>query len=166
MKHKIVKGAIVFLIMACCAGGGYLTGSQNTDNSENEVKQAEVPKKNKQIKQNTQTKYDAQLTAVVNLDGGISGSQGSSGYSQALLSTLDIPYEITGLEAAKQGLDNGKYSAYLVIPGTFSETVETINTTPQKAILQYAISPKLTEEKRGTRIHGRDREGNTEGKGT
>lgn len=34
----------------------------------------------------------------------------------------------------------------MILPGTFSASVESINTTPQKAVLEYAIAQNLTQE--------------------
>ena len=70
-----------------------------------------------------------------------------------MLGTLNVKYETTGLEDAKRGIENGKYSAYMILPGTFSEAVESINGTPQKAVLEYAIAPNLTRDAQAKAIY-------------
>ena len=49
------------------------------------------------------------------------------------------------LDEAKSGIYNGTYGAYIVIPPTFSESVESINDFPQKASLTYSMNPNLSD---------------------
>lgn len=153
MRNRVVKAAVFFLIMICCAGGGYLLGGyQGTDEKVRENNKQVSDVRTSESEQKAEG-YDTELVAVVNLDVGSGSGPKVTSYSQALLGTLDVPYEITGLEAAKQGIQTGRYSSYLVIPGTFSDTVETINATPQKAVLEYALSGNLTTEAKEKAIY-------------
>lgn len=147
MKNKIVKAGIGILILGCCLGGGYYAGSQTNSD---DIKPVAVVKEDKPVKEKL---YDTNLIAIVNADEGIQKEDKVVSYSQSLLGTLTLPYEITGIEDAKQGLENGKYSAYMILPGTFSASVESINTTPQKAVLEYAIAQNLTQEAQAKAIY-------------
>ena len=138
MKNKWVRGITGISVIALCLGAGYWLGSQrDTDRLS-----APVLKVNAEAGE----EYDTDLIAIVNMDEGVQKGSETVSYSQSLLGTLDASYEVTGMEAAKQGIENGTYSAYLILPGGFSAAVESINTSPQKAVLEYAISPELTKE--------------------
>ncbi len=49
------------------------------------------------------------------------------------------------LEEARSGILNGTYGAFIVIPPSFSDAVESINEFPQKAELSYTINPNLSD---------------------
>nr|WP_294494284.1 hypothetical protein [uncultured Mediterraneibacter sp.] len=144
MKRTILRGSAAVLIMICCAAGGYLAGAHGS---------TATAGKGTFLSGSQNEEYDVQMMAIVNLDEGVTGGGETISYSQALLSTLDIPYEVTNLEAARQGMQDGRYSSYLILPGTFSASVETINTSPQKAVLEYAVSTQLTDEAKETAIY-------------
>lgn len=139
MKNRVIKVILGISVMSLCLGGGYFWGHQNTK----EVSQKTVSVKEE--KKEKEKKYDTDLVAIINMDEGVDKDGENVSYSNSLLGTLDIQYELTGIEAAKQGLENGKYSAYLILPGSFSVAVESINNSPQKAILEYSIAQNLTQ---------------------
>lgn len=144
MNRRILRGTVIALVMVCCVAGGYLAGMKwGSPESETAPFQSE----------SKANEYDTHMLAIVNLDEGINNDGETISYSQALLGTLDVQYEVTNLEAARQGIQDGRYSAYLIIPGTFSSAVETINTSPQKAVLEYAVSEQLTEEAKEAAIY-------------
>lgn len=146
MKNRIVKIVLGTLAIGCCLGGSYYMGTQTTT--------AEAKSVDSEQQDTTEEKmYDTDLIAIVNMDEGVKKNDQTVSYSQSLLGTLDISYEVTGIEAAKQGIGNGKYSAYLILPGTFSSAVESINSSPQKAVLEYAISQNLTREAQAQAIY-------------
>lgn len=147
MKNKVVKIVLGILVIGCCLGGGYYMGNLNRKDDTKPVAllNEEKPKK--------EELYDTELIAIVNADEGIKKQEDIISYSQSLLGTLNVKYEVTGLEDAKQGIENGKYSAYIILPGTFSEAVESINGTPQKAVLEYAIAPNLTQDAQAKAIY-------------
>lgn len=138
MKNKWVRAVLGISVIALCLGGGYWLGRQSDPGRQEEAPPAESRENEKE--------YDTDLIAIVNMDEGVQKGSETVIYSQSLLGTLDVSYEVTGMEAAKQGLENGTYSAYLILPGGFSAAVESINTSPQKAVLEYAISQELTKE--------------------
>ncbi len=47
--------------------------------------------------------YDTDLIAIVNMDEGVKKNDQTVSYSQSLLGTLDISYEVTGIEAQNKG---------------------------------------------------------------
>ena len=147
MKKRAVKIALSILVIGCSLGGGYYMGNLNRKDDTKPVAllNEEKPKK--------EELYDTELIAIVNADEGIKKQEDIISYSQSLLGTLNVKYEVTGLEDAKQGIENGKYSAYIILPGTFSEAVESINGTPQKAVLEYAIAPNLTQDAQAEAIY-------------
>lgn len=147
MKNKVEKIILGVLVVSCCLGGGYYIGNRN---SSSDVKPVAIVKEKKIQKENL---YDTDLIAIVNADEGIKKQGDVIHYSQSLLGTLNIQYEITGIEDAKQGVETGKYSAYMILPGTFSEAVESINHTPKKAVLEYAIAQNLTKDAQAKAIY-------------
>lgn len=147
MKNRVVKIVLGILVIGCCLGGGYYMGNLN---SKDDTKPVALLNEKKLQKEEL---YDTELIAIVNADEGIKKQDDVISYSQSLLGTLNVKYETTGLEDAKRGIENGKYSAYMILPGTFSEAVESINGTPQKAVLEYAIAPNLTQDAQAKAIY-------------
>ena len=147
MKNKVVKIVLGILVIGCCLGGGYYMGNLNSKDDTEPVALLNEKKPQKE------ELYDTELIAIVNADEGIKKQDDVISYSQSLLGTLNVKYEVTGLEDAKQGVENGKYSAYMILPGMFSEAVESINGTPQKAVLEYAIAPNLTQDAQAKAIY-------------
>ena len=78
--------------------------------------------------------------AVVNLDEGVQGSVGRTNYAQSLSQFPGADYEYASLEEARSGFNAGTYGAYIIIPATFSQSVESINSAPQPAYLEYAVN--------------------------
>ena len=111
VNRRLLRGTVIALVMVCCVAGGYLAGMKwGSPESETAPFQSE----------SKANEYDTHMFAIVNLDEGINNDGETISYSQALLGTLDVQYEVTNLEAARQGIQDGRYSAYLIIPGTFS----------------------------------------------
>lgn len=147
MKSRVVKTVLGILVIGCCLGGGYYMGNLNSKDDTEPVALLNEKKPQKE------ELYDTELIAIVNADEGIKKQDDVISYSQSLLGTLNVKYETTGLEDAKRGIENGKYSAYMILPGTFSEAVESINGTPQKAVLEYTIAPNLTQDAQAKAIY-------------
>ena len=59
-----------------------------------------------------------------------------------------MDFEYTSLEAARAGLETGRYGAYIIIPAVFSRNVESINSTPQVSQLEYAVNRSYSQERR------------------
>lgn len=84
--------------------------------------------------------------AVVNLDEGTTVNDEMVNYSEDFIKFPDTNFISTGLEEAKYGLENGQYGAYIIIPADFSKSIESINSVPQKSVLEYAINNKLRSD--------------------
>lgn len=78
--------------------------------------------------------------AVVNLDEGIPGNGRQVNYGERLSRFPSMDFEYASLEAARTGLETGKYGAYIIIPAAFSRNVESINQAPQVSQLEYAVN--------------------------
>lgn len=84
--------------------------------------------------------------AVVNLDEGVVRQNGDTNriyYSNELLGFNHTDVEVVSLESARNGIIEGRYAAYIILPAEFSENIESINTEPKKAEITYAINPYL-----------------------
>ena len=86
--------------------------------------------------------------AIVNMDEGavVDGEKVNFASSFALLP--DDSFQLTSLSEAERGIKEGTYGAYVVFPGNFSTSVESINTNPEKVTITYSINPNLKEETR------------------
>ena len=84
--------------------------------------------------------------AIVNLDEGVVVQEEKVNYAAKLLTDLESNFLITGLEDARKGFESGIYAGYMVIPATFSESVLSLNDTPVRAELSYAINNNLRED--------------------
>lgn len=134
MIQKTIRGILwVILSAAFLCTGIYAGGQRERSRSEKTEEKFETVRK----------------IAVVNLDEGvIAGSSEKSYYSQALLQFPSDNFEFTGLEIARNGIYQGKYAAYILVPSTFSQGVESINYTPEQVVLEYSVNPNLKEQVR------------------
>lgn len=84
--------------------------------------------------------------AIVNLDEGVLVQDEKVNYAEKLIIDLDDNFSFTGLEDARQGYATGIYAGYLIIPATFSESVVSLNNTPVRSEISYAINSNLRED--------------------
>ncbi len=91
---------------------------------------------------------DVQTIAVVNLDEGVDVNGEKVYYSNDLINFPNERFIRSSFEEAKRGIDNGAFAAYILIPATFSKSVESINTLPIQAEINYAINTNLSNEAR------------------
>ncbi len=84
--------------------------------------------------------------AIVNLDEGVMVQDEKVNYAEKLVIDLDENFLFTGLEDARQGYATGIYAGYLIIPATFSESVVSLNSTPIRSEISYAINNNLRED--------------------
>lgn len=96
----------------------------------------------------TMSSQQEAMIAVVNLDAGVLKQEETVFYSGKLIVYPGDNYKTTSLEEAKSGLEKGSYGAYIIIPSSFSESVDSINHTPQKAVFEYKLSPMLSAQAR------------------
>lgn len=83
--------------------------------------------------------------AVVNMDQGVVEAQNAVNYGTSLLRFPSEYFYSTSLEQARSGIESHRFAAYVIIPSDFSEGVRSINTTPRKMTLEYAVNPNLQE---------------------
>ncbi len=83
--------------------------------------------------------------AIVNLDEGVEYVGEHRNFSTEIIQNYSSDYVVTGLNDARTGVDDGRYSAYIILPSTFSSNVISINTQPVKTTLEYKISGNLSE---------------------
>lgn len=91
---------------------------------------------------------DTNTIAVVNLDEGIDYNGQFVVYSSQIIQFPEnnCTYEYTSLSDAEIGLSDGRYGAYIVIPATFSESITSINTTPEPCNLDYYIEESSSDQ--------------------
>lgn len=94
----------------------------------------------------TVSNEEAETIAVVNLDEG-TYKQSEPGeiiyYSNELLKYNHTDFEVVSLESARNGILEGRFGAYVILPADFSEKIESVNYDPEKAALTYAVNPYL-----------------------
>lgn len=91
--------------------------------------------------------------AVINLDTGVEKNGEQIYYASKIIEYPNERYKSTSLEEAKEGMKNDLYGAYIIIPSTFSTSVDSINTTPEKAVFEYKINSNLNEDDKEEMIY-------------
>ena len=91
-------------------------------------------------KQNSYKVVSTTDIAVVNLDEGVNLKDKKTYYAGKIITLPNEHFHMTGLDNARNGLKSGEYGAYIVIPATFSKSVESINNDPEKATIKYTIN--------------------------
>lgn len=119
---KIFKLVMHLLILIMLIGTSYLCGIYST-------------KYQRAIEENKST---VTTIAVVNADIG--------GYASELICYPDTNFQMTSLTAAKEGILNDRYAAYILIPEDFSANVESVNRQPVKSQITYAIAEGLRQD--------------------
>lgn len=84
--------------------------------------------------------------AIVNMDEGILEDHKTKYYSNELMSLELDNLVADNLEAARQGIYNGSYAAYIIIPADFSQNAVSLNDVPTKSTLEFAVNPNLRED--------------------
>ncbi len=110
-------------------------------------------KKQKEAEQKNSAGLITDKIAIVNLDNGVMVEDENVNYAGKLLTDLEDNFLFTGLEDARAGYESGMYAGYLIIPATFSEGVVSLNDTPVRAEITYAINENLTAEAKEQAIY-------------
>lgn len=90
--------------------------------------------------------------AIVNLDEGVMYEGIHRNFAKELISSQNEDIVLTGLEDAKTGMQEGRYSAYLIMPSDFSTNTVTINAEPKKSLIKYEINQNLSDSARDKAI--------------
>ena len=153
MKERIKKGFGIICLVVSCLGIGYLFGHQA---ARKDLEALEILKKDiismPEEENSTEIIYN-DTVAIVNLDVGIQQDNDWINYGAKLLHAVDGDIQSTSLEKARSGIKTGEYSAYLIIPSTFSKNVTTMNYRPHTTEFQYAIGMDLKGETRDAAIY-------------
>lgn len=129
--NKLIRVAFLFVLSISVFSIGVFCGTKlNKDNQERVIEEIN---KSSDI-------------ALINLDEGVEIEGKKLYYAQNLLSTQGENLKFTSLNDAKIGLENGTYAEYILIPSTFSASIESINEKPVKVELEYELSDKLALE--------------------
>ena len=140
--HKILKSTKLFIAILCIfilCSGIVLNSLMNIEIPENvdaggySIMPAYQPGNSYQLASTVDI-------AVVNLDEGVKLREKTAYYAGKLITFPNEHFHMTGLDDAKKGLEAGIYGAYIVIPATFSKSVESINDKPEKATIQYTVN--------------------------
>lgn len=133
-KYYFIVGGI-FLISVMAAGGlGFFIGNQHGTPAES-ISQPFKAEERKTEK--------TRLIAIVNQDTGVISNNSTINYAARLLTDPGENFKVTGLEDARTGIENGTYGAYIIIPSSFSSDVVSLNDTPQKAKIEFAVNANL-----------------------
>lgn len=119
---KLFKSVMHLLILAALVGAAYLSGIYSTKYQHN-------------LEENKST---ITTIAVVNADIG--------SYASELICYPDTNFQTTSLTAAKEGILNDRYAAYILIPEDFSANVESVNKQPVKSQITYTIADGLRQD--------------------
>ena len=137
MKEKGIKRIILTMIaMAVIGCAGFIAGSRYPSQTRTVAAS--------QIVSNVSLQRSPEKIAIVNLDNGVMENDKKMNYGVRMLEYSDNSnLHTTSLEEARQGVNNGRYAAYIIIPSTFSDSVVSINRIPEKTTLQYSLSDQL-----------------------
>lgn len=119
---KVFKSVMHLLILVTLIGAAYLCGIYSTKYQHN-------------IEENKST---ITTIAVVNADIG--------SYASELICYPDTNFQTASLTAAKEGILNNRYAAYILIPEDFSANVESVNKQPVKSQITYTIAEGLRQD--------------------
>lgn len=146
MIRRIKYGLFLTGLLFCCLFSGYYFGyCQGKGIGPEEVLLRNTDPEITKIAYN-------RTIAIVNLDEGTQQG-GQENYGVRLIDTITDDVVITGLEDARRGIENGTYSAYMVIPAAFSERISTITARPVKSEITYAIGSRLAGAERDEVIY-------------
>lgn len=96
---------------------------------------------------------ESEKIAVVNLDAGTEKNKQKIYYAGKIIRYPSDNYQTVSLEEAKNGIENGHFAAYVIIPSTFSESFNSINGTPKKAVIEYKINDSLKNDTKEKMIY-------------
>ena len=139
--RKILLVSSLLIVITLAGGAGYLAGNRHTSSAQyqgNDITKVE-----------TNRKLELLPIAVVNLDEGTLLDNGERiFYAEKTIRfpSGEISFLYTSLAEARQGIIQGRYGAYIVIPATFSDSIESLNRTPLSAILQYTLNTNIKGE--------------------
>ena len=134
----IKRWIIVIVGSATMLSCGYLIGKSSVENVDSNT--------TIQVEKHT---ISPEMIALVNLDEGVNGDgEQRQYYAQSLMNIPETGYAVTSLEDARTGVAENRYAGYILVPADFSEKIQSINSTLQKANITYGICESLTAEEK------------------
>lgn len=124
---KIIMRGIILIAIICAV---YLCGVYSTKYQQN-------------IEENKST---ITTIAVVNADIGTEKEEENVFYASELMYFPDTNFETASLTEAREGIGNNRYAAYIIIPKSFSASVESVNDKPQKSQISYSLNENLRQD--------------------
>lgn len=124
---KYIMQALIFIVFIAAT---YLCGVYSTKYKQNQE----------------DNKSTITTVAVVNADQGVMVDGELTNYASDLIAFPDINFTTVSLNEAQEGVAEGRYAAYILIPTTFSQSIVSINGEPKKAEVTYEISANLRED--------------------
>lgn len=124
---KIIMRGILLAAIVCTV---YLCGVYSTKYQQNKE----------------ENKSTVTTIAVVNADVGTGKEQENVFYSSELMYFPDTNFETASLTEAREGIESNRYAAYVVIPGSFSASVESVNEKPSKSQITYSMNNNLRQD--------------------
>ena len=101
-----------------------------------------------------ETGFFVQEIAIVNLDESIEYQGEVRNFGAELMTGINPLYQLTGLSDARNGIQEGRFAAYIIVPANFSIHVASINTaTPLASTFNFEISSYLEEDTRLLAFH-------------
>ena len=97
----------------------------------------------------SETGFMTEDIAIINLDESVEYLGEVRNFGAELMTGVEPRYQLTGLTDARNGLESGRFAAYIIIPADFSSHVISINTEmPVESTFNFVISRYLEEETR------------------
>lgn len=127
---KIFKSIMQILMIVSIVTAAYLCGIYSAKYSRNQE----------------ENKSTIMTIAVVNADTGVMAEEGMKYYSAELMSFPDTNFKSAGLTEAEEGVAEGRYAAYILIPENFSSSIESVNGEPVKTQISYALYDNLRQD--------------------
>ena len=137
MSEKIKLFLITISVAAIFSTGSFVAGREITHR---QILSSTTNKEKPEVNQSTDI-------AIVNQDMGVDYNGKNVNYAEDLIKSVDSDFVLTNREAAKKGLEDGRYGAMIVLPGNFSKNITTINdVTPSKVEIYYEENKALESE--------------------
>lgn len=124
---KLVMRGIILTAIICAV---YLCGVYSTKYQQNRE----------------ENKSTITMIAVVNADVGTEREEENVFYASELMYFPDTNFETASLTEAREGIESDRYAAYVVIPGSFSTSVESVNEKPLKSQITYSLNENLRQD--------------------
>lgn len=124
---KVIMRGIILTAIICAV---YLCGVYSTKYQQNKE----------------ENKSTITTIAVVNADVGTGKEQENVFYASELMYFPDTNFETASLTEAREGIESNRYAAYVVIPGSFSASVESVNEKPSKSQITYSMNNNLRQD--------------------